>query len=227
MGRFSYEEADNYGNGGSNFLTLKNDKDTVRVRFMYNFLEDIEGYAVHEVNVGDKKKYVNCLREYNEPKSVCPLCAENSTQKAKLYIPVYVEDEGVVKVWERGKTFFAKLSSLCTRYTDEKTPLVANVFEIERNGKAGDTKTTYEVYQLESDDTRLEDLPEVPEILGSIILDKTAEEMEEFLDTGYFPEAGEPARRPSRRDEASDRREERPVGRRTPSRRSSNNEDKF
>ena len=221
MARFGVNDADNYGSsGGSSFFSLKNDGDTARVRFMYNGMEDVVGYAVHEVEVDGKKRYVNCLREYNEPKSKCPFCADNSFQKAKLYIPLYDIDEDEVKIWERGKNFFAKMSSICARYATGNTPLVSHTFDIERHGKKGDTSTTYEIYETGCDDVTLEDLPEVPDVLGTIILDKTANEMDFYLEEGYFPNNdGAPTRSNSRREDEEDDRN-RPTGRRTPSRRS-------
>ena len=227
MGRFGAHEVDNYGsNGGGSFFTLKDDGDIARVRFMYNSMEDVEGYAVHEVEIDGKKRYVNCLRSYNEPKSACPFCNANSFQRAKLYIPLYDIEADEVKIWERGKNFFPKMSSICARYSKADTPLVAHTFEIERRGKKGDTSTTYEIYETGCDDTILEDLPEIPEVLGTIILDKTADEMEYFLDYGAFPNnTGAPQRSESARTERADRsdrgrrEESQPVGRRTPSRR--------
>ena len=220
MARFMANEADNYGgNGGSSFFSLKDDGDLARVRFMYNNMEDVVGYAVHEVEIDGKKRYVNCLRAYNEPKSNCPFCADNQFQRAKLYIPVYDIDEDEVKIWERGKNFFAKMSALCARYSNANTPLVAHTFDVERHGKKGDTGTVYEIYETGADDTRLEDLPEIPEILGTIILNKTADDMEYYLDNDCFPNNdGAPARSTPARNDRS-RREEQPTGRRTPSRR--------
>lgn len=221
MARFGVNDVDNYGgNGGSSFFSLKNDGDVARVRFMYNGMEDVLGFAVHEVEVDGKKRYVNCLREYNEPKSKCPFCASNNFQKAKLYIPLYDIDEDEVKVWERGKNFFGKMSGICARYASGNTPLVSHTFDIERHGKKGDTSTTYEIYETGCDNITLEDLPEVPEVLGTIILDKTAEEMEFYLDNEYFPNNdGAPSRSNSRREEEPEERNNRPTGRRTPSRR--------
>lgn len=217
MGRFGVNEADNYGgSGASSFFSLKNDGDIARVRFMYNGIEDVSGYAVHEVTIDDKRRFVNCIRNYNEPKSKCPFCAGNNFQRAKLYIPVYDIDDGEVKIWERGKNFFPKISALCARYTNSNTPLVAHTFDVERHGKKGDTQTTYEIYETSSDNTKLEDLPEIPEVLGSIILDKTAEDMEFFMSEGYFPNNDGAPKRGNRDTDATD---DKPVGRRTPSRR--------
>jgi hypothetical protein len=188
------------------------------VRFLYNDEDDIEGYAVHTIEDegNGKKKYVNCLREYNQPIDDCPFCKAKMFVTAKLFIPVYNEDEDKVQVWERGKKFFGKMSGICARYG--KKPIVSQTFEIERNGKPGDTQTTYEIYRTDepADNKTLDDF-EMPEVLGKAVLDKTADDMEFYLENGYFPPEDEPVRRASRREEPEE--EERPArrGRRTPS----------
>ena len=216
MARFSYEEADNYGgNGGHGFFSLANDGDVAKVRFMYNKLEDIEGVAVHQIEVNDKKRYVNCLREYGKPVDDCPLCKKGMFVNAKLFIPVFDIESGQVKVWERGKKFFGKMASLCSRYAS-KEDLVSHIFEVERHGKKGDTQTTYEIYDCEKDGTTLEDLPEVPDIVGGLVLDKDKDELQYFADYGEFPDSDNTPKR---------RSEEMPVRRRTPA--TVNNEDTF
>ncbi len=214
MAKFNASELDNYGGqGGGAFFALKNDKDIANIRFMYESLEDVEGYAVHEIEVDGKKRYVNCLRTYNEPVDKCPLCAAKYRVLAKLFVLVYDIDADEVKIWDRGRTFYSKLSSLCARYN----PLVSTPFEVERNGKKGDTNTTYETYPLESDNTTLTDLPEAPELLGGLILDKTAEELNYYLDNGVFEEDEQQG---GARNPANDRRASEAVGRRpAPSRR--------
>jgi len=217
MARFNVNEIDNYGGqGGGGFFSLKNDKDVATVRFMYNTIDDVEGFAVHEIEVDGRKRYVNCLRDYNQPVDDCPLCAAKQRVIAKVFVHVYDEETQKLKIWDRGKTFFSKISSLCARYN----PLVSTPFEIERNGKKGDTKTTYETYALDTDDVTLEDLPEVPELLGTLILDKTYEELEFFLDNGYFEEdvenAAPPQRNPSRDRRPAAQEPEPTTRRRTP-----------
>lgn len=193
MARFNAKEIDNYGGqGGGGYFSLKNDKDTVQVRFMYNTVDDIEGFSVHEVEIDGKKRYVNCPRNYDDPLDVCPFCREHKPQMAKLFVPLYNEDEERIQIWERGKKFYAKLSSIFSR---AKGDIVSNIYEIERNGKPRDQQTTYEVYQIENDDTTLEDLPELPEILGGLVLEKSAEDMEYYLQNDCFPPEGTPARR--------------------------------
>lgn len=217
MGRFSHDEVDHYGGqGGAGYFSLKNDKDVARVRFMYNTIDDVDGYAVHQVTVNDKKRYVNCLRNYNDPIDACPFCKAKQFQTAKLFIPIYNVDEDRVQIWERGKKFFAKISSICARYATGDTPLVSQQFEIERNGKAGSTQTTYEIYSVGAPDgTTLEDLPELPSIIGGVVMDKSADDMEYYLQEESFPpDDDEPVRRRASndREQSSDRF----SGRRTP-----------
>ena len=237
MARFNADNVDKYGGkGGAGYFSLKGDGDSAIVRFLYKDVDDVEGYAVHEVEIDGKKRYVNCLREYNQPIDDCPFCRAKKFQVAKLFVPVYNEDEQKVQVWERGKKFFQKISGLCSRYN--KAPIYQQTFEIVRNGKPGDTQTTYEIYRTDDpvDDTSLKDY-DMPEILGSIVLDKSAEDMEFYLDNEYFPpeEDEAPIRRSSSsrrsREDDDEEEEERPArrssssGRRTPASRRS--EDAF
>ena len=190
MGRFSYDEADNYGGkGGHGFFSLKNDKEVAKVRFMYNGIDDISGYAVHEVQVNGKKRYVDCKREsYQSPVDECPFCKAGRVQMAKMFVPIFDVATNEVKIWERGKKFFEQLEGLCRRLP-EGVPLCSQVYEIERNGKPKDTQTTYSIYTVGSPDgTTLESLPELPDIVGGLVLSKSADEMEAYLHIGEFPE---------------------------------------
>jgi hypothetical protein len=220
MARFRAEEVNNYGGqGGGGFFSIANDKEVKQVRLMYNTIDDVEGMSVHKVKVGEKERYVNCLREYNDPVDTCPFCREGLKTQARLFIPIYNIDEDTAQIWDKGKTMFQKITSLCNRYTNKDTNLVNNVFEIERNGKPKDMKTTYEFYNIDCDDTELEDLPESPKIFGGLVLDKSAEDMEYYLEEGQFPptddaEDEQPRRRESRTAERSSSRER--ETRRTP-----------
>lgn len=222
MARFGLSDIDNYGaqdNGEKlNYFKLENDKDVARVRFMYNGADDVEAMSVHNIMVSPNDKYakpVNCLRAYNEPIQNCPLCeaaqrgdlGDKGYAQAKFFIPLYNEDTKQVEIWNRGKKFSSKLASICSRYKN----LVSHTFEIERNGKAGDQTTTYEVYETGNDDTTLEDLPEIPNVLGRAVYNKTADEMNYWLDNGVFPsdnntDEERPARRSRNDEEAPTRR---------------------
>lgn len=188
MARFSYTEAENYGgHGGSGFFSLPNDNDMKRVRFLYDTAEDIEGYAVHEVEVDGKKRYVNCLRSYNEPIDNCPFCKAQRRQEVKAFIPLWDVEEGNVKFWERGKKMFARLSALCSRYPH----LVEQEFEIQRHGAKGSKETFYDIMPAVGavpDGKKISDfVDEKPQVIGGLVLDKSADEMEYYLSHGTFP----------------------------------------
>lgn len=184
MARVSYEDSEKYFSGsGSDWFQLKNDGDVARVQFMLNSIEDIPIFSTHKVKVGDKERYVDCLRNPQDPIDACPFCAAGLPAKAVRFIIMYQHDDNKVKIWERGRQFISKLQGLINRYN----PLEDKVFEVERHGKAGDTGTKYEIYPLDGVDSVNLDEVEMPELAGSLILRKTFEEMEEYLDTGSFP----------------------------------------
>lgn len=201
--RFGFNDADNYGqqNAGS-FFQLKDDKDTAKVRFLYNTIEDVQGYVVHEVEIDGKRRYVGCLRSYSEPVDKCPLCAKGYKPIPKLFLKLFNEDTQEAQIWERGKSYFQRIASLASHYN----PLCNEIVEVERNGKKGDMQTKYEFYPLENSEFNLDDV-ECSEPLGTIILDKTAEEMEEYISTGGFFDEGRGA---------SEQRSNEAVSRRTP-----------
>lgn len=193
MARFGVNEADNYGGqGGAGFFGLKNDHEVAQIRFLFNGIEDVEGFAVHEIEIDGKKRYVNCLREYGQPLDVCPCCAAKIPVTVKYFIPVYNISEKRVQTWERGKKFGAKISTICSRFPN----LVSHTFDIERVGKPGDTSTTYEIFETGQDDTTLDSFEEIPNAFGTIVLDKTADELDCYVRTGNFPNEGGQASQP-------------------------------
>lgn len=226
MPRFSFEDADKYGGNGASrsYFSLKDDGDTAKIHLLGEDMNDFPGYAVHRVPIGDGYRYVNCLREAGEPAEVCPFCAQGkhdpeiSKVWAKLFLPIYNIDADEVQIWERGKTFFKELSQYCAH-----TPHVSEaVTEVTRIGKKGDTQTTYRLYELkESDGFNIADVQDdIPDILGTIILDKTADEMEYYIDHGSFPDAvSENNRRDDARRPARDESPSRSSGRESRARR--------
>lgn len=186
MAKFNVQNADHYGGqGGAGYFSLKNDRQSAKVAFLLNGIEDVTGYSVHQVEINGKKRYVNCLHEYGQPKDDCPFCAAGKFTMAKYFIPLYNFNEGKVQSWERGKKFGDEIASICAHNPNT----VTHGFEIERLGKPGDTQTQYKIYESrEYDDAnRTVDQFDVKDPLGSIILDKTADEMEYFLQAGTFP----------------------------------------
>ena len=110
MGRISYDEQDKYeSSGNGEWFSLKNDGDIARVQFMADSPDDLEIFACHRVKIGEKERYVDCLRSYNDPIDVCPLCAAGVPVKPVRFVVMYQHDDGKVKIWERGKQFIGKL----------------------------------------------------------------------------------------------------------------------
>ena len=80
-------------------------------------------------------------------------------------------------------TFASQLVSLAGRYN----PLCSTVMEIERQGRKGEQTTRYQIYPDKTDGTTLEDLPDVPDVIGGIVMDKSFDELEQFVSRGSFP----------------------------------------
>ncbi len=184
MAQFDMNTADNYGNSKGSFFVLKNDMDKAQVRFLYEGMEDIKGELVHRVQVGDKERYVSCLRTYSDPIDKCPFCAAQIKVQPRLFLKLYNEDAGEVQIWERSKAYYQKLSGYASRYK----PLYNEVIEIERHGKAGDQQTDYQFFPFENTPIDITDEKyECPDVVGTIILDKTADDMHYYLENGNFP----------------------------------------
>jgi hypothetical protein len=188
MARISEEQAGQYSNNlNGEWFQLKNDQDVARVQFMFDSIDELEIFACHKVKVGDKERYVDCKRTYDEPIDNCPFCAAGIPVKPVRFVIMFQHDDQKVKIWERGKTFISKLQGLMNRYN----PLSDYVFDVERHGVAGDKDTKYELYPMDRVEPFNLDEVEYPELLGGLILDKTVEEMQIYLDTGSFPPTAE------------------------------------
>ena len=194
MAGFSYEQTEqSSGKGGGGFFSLKDDRDTAQVRFLFTDIEDVrENYArsVHEVTIDGKKRWVDCLREYGDPVDACPFCKAGRFLNYKYFLPVYNFKTNTSQIWERGKKFGGKISSMCSRYPN----IVSHIFTIERNGKAGDQGTQYEIYEEEETQGVTIDDFEVQKPLGTLVLQKSAEDMEAYLRNGSFPNSGNSSR---------------------------------
>lgn len=214
MARLTGENIEQFSSGSGNnrsYFSLKDDKDTARVRFLYSGAEDIEGFTVHRVKVGDRERYVNCLYEDGGAISDCPFCEAKYPKFAKLFVPLYNEDADQLQIWERGQKFYGQIASLCSRYPN----IVSRAFDIERNGKKGDTSTTYSIFPVgDGDGTTVQDIlddlgiDELPNPVGTIVLDKSADDMGYYVENKEFPIEDAPVRR-----RGADREERRTRGR--------------
>ena len=185
MAKFGINDADNYGGNGAGYFTLKDDGDSAVVRFMYNTVDDIEGYAVHRIDVGNgRNRYVSCLREdYNQPMDDCPLCANRNFQQAKFFFNVFDCETEEVKLWERGKNILRQLVPVLNQIQGN---ICATPIKVIRRGIAGDQNTRYEFVLMKPDKTTLEDLPEATDPMEAIILSYSFDELNDYVRTGVL-----------------------------------------
>jgi hypothetical protein len=193
MGRINpndYDKYDSQNNSNSEWLKLQNHGDVARVQFLYDSYNDLETFACHKVKVGvsesgrDIERLVDCKRSYDDPIDMCPFCAAGIPVKPVTMVSMFDHKDQKVKIWERGTTFRKQLESFFNRYPK----LSDMVFEIERNGQRGDKKTTYQLFPMPDVEPIDVSNVERPEFLGTVIMDKTPEEMQTYIDTGSFPE---------------------------------------
>lgn len=203
MARIHEEEADKYvPSSSSSWFQLKNDGDTATVQFLFADTTELDVFTAHRVKVNDKDRYVDCPREYGESVDVCPLCASGSPLKVARFVVMYDLNDEKVKIWERGKSFITELAG----YADRYYPLSDYVFDIVRHGKPGDKQTRYQLMpNLKATPVDISQI-EKPELLGGIVLDKTVDEMNYYLEHGCFPDTGD-----------SESQGSAPVSRRVPS----------
>lgn len=199
MPRIDWDDADKYSNSRSSFFSLADDGDKAIVRFYHKDLKDMDVIPVHRVEVDKRSRNVACLRSPDSAKSECPFCESGLSVSVRVYLRllVYTQDKDgyytgapECMIWERGASMRKQLSSLINRYG--KNGFMNKVFEIERCGKKGDQKTTYQIYpvdDLEEDECPIpnEDELEFPDVLAGIVMDKSYEDMEYYLDNEEFP----------------------------------------
>lgn len=194
MAKIKVNDVDRFKTGGANdFFALKKDKESAIVRFLYEDEDDLDLFAVHEVTMDGKKRWVSCLDNGH-----CPLCQAGVRIQVKLFLQMYVDGE--VKTWERGKTFLPKILG----YFDKCGPLVNRDYEIVRHGKPQSTDTVYELYPCDKEDITLEEFldeveAEKQDFEGTFILDWDEDEMGEYLDGNAPRSKSEPEEEPAPR----------------------------
>ena len=193
----------NSGTSGSNnntvgILSLKNDGDEAIVRIMHDSVDDFDILTYHPVHLGGKTRSVNCIRDPREPLDNCPLCKSGTKILSRIFIHLiqYTMDaEGKIvarpMVWERPAAYYAtKLKNDIEEYG----PLSNCIFKIKRNGKAGDKNTTYELklgnpnMYNEASYPKIEGAFDNYSVCGTIVMDKSFDEMNAYLTTGNFPD---------------------------------------
>lgn len=217
MPRINFNDSGSYA-GSSNYFSLSDNGDKADINLLIDKEEDIEIYAVHTIETKDGQTTVNCLREPSGTIDDCPLCAAKNRPYIQLYLKLI--NEGQIKIWTRGKTFYDKIKSLLRRYK----PLSATTFEIEREGKKGDPKTTYGFYEVETlDGLKNKEavlnhfgLEDTVNILGDYVKDYSYEDLCDFLDYGTLPDGSGNKSQVGGRDYSRNKTEKADIRRRKP-----------
>ena len=227
------ERLDNQSSFGYiNKFFLTDDKEHTIVRMLLKDVADIEVYSVHDVKMTSKagKEYIISVSCHGDN---CPLCKEAmkydkqmfplvSKAKDNIYIPLirlYNKDgklDPVYQVFVRSTRFYRDtLAGFAARYD------IDGFTEIERTGAKGSKKTNYSLYSVNKDfnGKPFENVKTIEELKSdfevkdddifgredSLIKNWTADEFEEFLDTGTYPSRNT--------DEASQEEEVKPRNR--------------
>lgn len=193
-----YTAGDNNQQNQIGFFNLQNDGDEAVVRFMVDSLEDLEILTVHDIFVNGKFRQVSCVRDPREPIEKCPLCSKGEKIKQVVFIKMiqYVNTPNGVEaspvVWQRSASTYAfRLKG----YLDNYGPLSNILCKVIRHGAKGDMKTTYDIIpNLSPVNYPQENYPILNEAftdysaLGRIVLDKNADDINVFINTGSFPD---------------------------------------
>ena len=208
MAQMSYEEftrmsSNSSGNASSQgarsdnvrYFFLADDGDTAIVRFDIADINDIVVHSKHSVTINGKHRSVECLRGYNDPIDSCPLCMEGNKVAYRIYIPLirYNTENGQVVaescIWDQPARFRETLKSYFMDYGDLRNVL----FKLTRHGRKGETSTTYTLIVANPQMYRNEDYPADFSVLDSfdiyrgILLSKSKEDMQKYIETGDFP----------------------------------------
>ena len=247
MANFSYSDYQNViakaqSNEGSStkigFFKMKNDKDEALVRFNVGSLESLQFATVHQLGAAQKWMKVSCLNPVGSYYDSCPLCAAVSAgakdigkASKKVYVQMMVAykdnatgqfSAAIPVIWERPAGFSREIANLLKDYGD----LTGRVFKVTRNGAAGNMQTTYSISYIP-----LYDKPESVtadfsafnnfNIAKHSFWEKTAGDINVFLNTGSFPEVARAPQAPASMPPAGAERYDAPAVAATPTERDS------
>ena len=193
----SIQTSDNVTSNSVGFFQLKNDGDEAIVRFAHDSVDSFELLTTHDISLNGKFRKVNCVRNPNEPLENCPLCAggQKISQRIFIHLIQYIKDETgkvipLAKVWDRPVSYAYKLKNLIEEYGS----LTDSVFKIKRHGAAGSRDTSYDILfcnpAMYNNEQFVKDFSAFDnyKALGSIVLNKSFEDLFTFVTTGNFPE---------------------------------------
>lgn len=192
------------------FNGLENVGDEVFVRFDYATPEEFKIVSVHTVKVGNRYRKVSCLKGAYDPVEKCPLCASGNKVSSKVYLKLleYSKDENgnlvsTAKVWERPASFTKKIvGALSEAISDMGYPAGSTIRDVVFKIKCTDKKPmsfgsgTYNEYEVRPTNPavhkpelyakKFDDFAEL-DLAHHSYMERTSEEISEFLKTGEFP----------------------------------------
>lgn len=201
MGQISYDTFSQMDTGNNNsydvgFFNLKDGEEAI-VRFMIDSPADFDIITSHPIQLDGKFRQVSCIRDPREDVSKCPLCSAGEKVQHNIFLKLIhyeVDASGVVtpkaKVWQRNASVFAPMMK---NYLDSYGPLSNIVCKVVRHGKMLDTKYDVipninpSVYNEQSYPI-VKDAFSDYKVLGRVVLDKTYDEIVQFMRTGNFPQ---------------------------------------
>lgn len=193
MARVKFEDVANKEKSKSKWFSLKNDGDGAFVQFFYNTIEEFPTFTVHKAKVNPTDmfpKSIDCLRGTGDPIDVCPMCKAHEYVAAEVYAVMYNHSAKEVQIWKLSRQMQNTIKNTSLRCNGD---FKNRVFEVVRNGRAGDKSTTYALYP--ADGKVPVDLSQYEEPDNFGIFEKTANEMKQYLETGSWNKNATPSNR--------------------------------
>ena len=132
MGFKTVEQYNEEKYGG--LFVLRNDKDSAHVIFMYRSKQDMLVADTHYIKSAEYSGYVHCCGRG------CPACQKGIRVQTKLFIPLYNVDEKEIQFFDRSMKFEPVMHD----QVFDKYPNPSEfIFQITRDGAAGDVNTKY------------------------------------------------------------------------------------
>lgn len=191
MSRITIREAETLSENSQksySWFQLKNDHDIKKVRLLVNTIDDIDAFVVHSIEVNGRNKWVNCTRDNEtDPLDNCVYCKNGDKARVRVFLQLQDVETGDLLIWDRSPQIIQILRSVVKRING---PIYQTIIEIERVGKAGDPKTTYQFYPAERNERlRLEDLVKPLDIERDVFYHAGSSNRQEntYDETSYEP----------------------------------------
>ena len=163
------------------FFNLRHDGESAIVRILNTTVDEIEVKGIHYIDLQGKKKAVSCLGEGN-----CPLCDVNQPV-TRLCVHLWDYTDNKEKIWSRtpNQNFLNSLNDVVDSWGD----LCDSVVKITRSG---DNFPKYTVTVLNPkkypfpDSLTKDSINE--KVAYRLATYRSAEELEEFVKTGFLPD---------------------------------------